>query len=176
VRKLLTLFLLLIVLMQVMGYYIVFRLRQLELQTEVKIYLRSHANDRHLTYFEFDTRNGQVVNEQFQWAEKNEFQFAGKMYDVINLHVQGGKMLLSCLEDKKETELIKSFGASQQQQSRTGKNTSTSLLQFFANLYVITELEYITATPPEASSLYSEYQFLLANRNHEILTPPPQNC
>jgi len=162
--------------MQVMGYYIVFRVRQLELQTEVKIYLRSHANDRHLTHFEFSTRNGRIVHEQFQWVENNEFQFAGKMYDVIDLREKGEKIILSCLEDKKETELVKSFAATQQEESRTGKNTSLSLLQLFSNLYVINEVEGLPLSPQQSPNSYSEYQAFLINRNSEILTPPPQNC
>src|SRR5580765_8463100 len=107
--------------MQVMGYYIVFRVRQLELKSEVVNYLKSHANDHRLTHFEFTIRDGRVLDKNIEWREDDEFQFAGKMYDVISKHVEGNKLTLACLQDEKETGLLDTFAKAQQTQSQDGK-------------------------------------------------------
>ena len=72
--------------MQVMGYYIVFRVRQMELKSEVRMYLQSHQNDSHLTHLEFPAQNGEIIHDKFEWEEENEFRFAGSMYDVIEMN------------------------------------------------------------------------------------------
>jgi len=75
-----------------MGYYIVFRVRQLELKSEIKMYLKSHKDDQHLTHFEFPVENGQILSDKFEWEEKDEFSFKGSMYDLIEMKVEGEKV------------------------------------------------------------------------------------
>jgi hypothetical protein len=162
--------------MQVMGYYLVFRLRQLEVKSEVRIYLKSNTDDKHLTHFNFTIKDGHVLDKRFIWEEDNEFEFAGKMYDVIEQTIKGNKLMLRCLEDQKETDLIKTFGQFQKSQSQNGKSKSISLLHFFGSLYVVTEITSLPSLTGQALASYLDYHSPLIDRSREILTPPPKNC
>jgi hypothetical protein len=159
-----------------MGYYLVFRIRQIELKAEVKTYLKTHTNDHHLTHFQFVVLNGQVQDSRLNWEDEDEFELSGNMYDVIGKSIKGDTLIIHCLKDEKENSLVKSFEHLQNSQSRDGKNKSASLLQFFGNLYVATELDSVPEIIiPELTS-FNCYNPLLINRSSEILTPPPKNC
>ena len=175
VRKSFTLFLLLIFLVQVMGCYFAFRLRQIELKNEVHSYLKTHTNDNHLTHFQLKLQNG-VVDEQFEWENENEFQHEGKMYDVIERTITGNIMVMHCLEDKKETELLKVFEQTEKNQSQQGKNRTASLQQILGSLYLPIHITLITPIEKTAECDFSIHTSSPIERAADILTPPPQNC
>jgi len=162
-------------LMQVMGYYIAFRVRQQELKSEVRVYLNSHKHDTHLTRLEFPAQNGKIIHDKFEWEETNEFSFAGSMYDVIEMKVENDKVIFTCLEDKRENDLLKSFEQIQKRQNR-GKNRAATALQFLSVVYYSPDTD---VTPPlnhELLTSYYSYQSPIFDRSGEILTPPPRNC
>jgi hypothetical protein len=42
----------------------------------------------------------------FQWKDKNEFSFEGKLYDVAKLEKKNGMLFLYCMQDKNEDTLL----------------------------------------------------------------------
>jgi len=162
-------------LMQVMGYYIAFRVRQLELKSEVVLYLKSHQNDAHLTHLEFPAQNGKINHDKFEWVEETEFKFAGSMYDVIEMKVEKNKVVLTCLEDQRENDLLKTFAQIQKRQNR-GKGNSATALQFLSMVYYSPEADVIPSFNYESLTTFYSYQSPIFNRSGEILTPPPRNC
>jgi len=162
-------------LMQVMGYYIAFRVRQQELKSEVRVYLQSHKHDSHLTHLEFPAQNGKIIHDKFEWKEKDEFSFEGSMYDVIEMKVEKDKVILTCLEDKGENDLLKTFKQIQKQENR-GKSRSTAALQFLSLVYYSPDTEVIPSCNFEPLTSYYSYQSPIVDRSAETLTPPPKNC
>ena len=175
-RKTFTLFLLSIILVQVIGYYFAFRLRQAEVRTEVYAYLKSHTNDTNLTHFQLQLHNGEFTDERFAWENENEFEFAGKMYDVIERKVKGDNVVLHCLEDKKETELVKAFEEAQRSQSQQSKTRTASLLQMLSILYLPAQSESVSPAPITIQQTFISYTSTIIERAADILTPPPQDC
>src|SRR5215510_10895581 len=114
--------------MQVIGYYLVFRIRQLELKSEVWLYLKAHSEDEHLTTFVFTIDNGKVLDERFEWEEENEFSLEGSMYDVVDQKIKGNKITIRCVKDDQENELLSSFAHLQKRQ-QDGKGRMGTLLQ-----------------------------------------------
>jgi hypothetical protein len=176
VRKSITSFLLLIILVQVMGYYLAFRIRQNEVKEEMHAYLKSHTNDQHLTHFHLPLHNGELNDERFTWDNDNEFEFAGKMYDVIERNVSGDAVVLHCLEDAKETELLKVFEQMQKSESQKGKSRTASLVQLISTLYLPMQASPIAPAPAEATNDFNSYTSSTVERAADILTPPPQDC
>ena len=162
-------------LMQVMGYYIAFRVRQQELKSEVRVYLKSHKHDSHLTHLEFPAQNGKIIHDKFEWEEGDEFSFAGSMYDVIEMKVEKDKVVFTCLEDKRENDLLKSFEQIQKRQNR-GKSRSATALQFLSVVYYSPETDVIPSFDYDSLTSYYPYQSPIFDRSGEILTPPPRNC
>ena len=165
-----------IILVQVIGYYLAFRLRQVELKKEVHAYLKSHTNDAHLTYFEVQLQNGAFTDERFAWENENEFEFAGKMYDVIDSTTTGNRMVMHCVEDKKETELLKAFAALQNSETQHGKSRTASLLQLITTVYLPIQITCIPPAPIVIKYNFNSYISSIVERAADILTPPPQNC
>lgn len=117
-----------------------------------------------------------VDNDLFAWENDNEFEYAGNMYDVIEKNITGNIMVLHCLADKKETELLKSFQQTQKTQSQQGKNRTTSLLQILASLYLPIHTALITPEEKDTEFDFPVHISSPIERAADILTPPPQNC
>ena len=160
--------------MQIMGYYIVFRVRQFELKSEVQIYLKSHIDDRSVSRLQFSVENGKICDERFKWEDEGEFEFAGSMYDVLDSKTDKNTITIYCLRDDKENELLNAFADMQQQNSDKGK--SGLMFQFFAALYIIPQESSIPTVHLTNLLSYGDYTSFLPHRSSEILTPPPQDC
>ncbi len=139
------------------------------------MYLQSHQNDSHLTHLEFPAQNGKIIHDKFEWEEENEFRFAGSMYDVIEMKVGKDKVVVTCVEDKKENDLLKTFEQIQKRQNR-GKSRSGAVLQLLSVLYYSPQIEPIPTFNYELLTSYHPYQSPIFDRSGEILTPPPENC
>ena len=159
-----------------MGYYLAFRLRQVELKKEVRAYLKSHTNDEHLTHFEVQLQDGTFTDERFAWENETEFEYAGKMYDVIEKIITGNSMVMHCLEDQKETELLKAFASMQNRETQHGKNRTASLLQIISTVYLPIQITCIPPPPIASTYNFKSYTSTLVERAADILTPPPQDC
>jgi len=55
------------------------------------------------------------------WEEENEFRFKGEMYDVVEKRVVNGKILLLCIPDKKETQLLYEYKKQTENNQSQGK-------------------------------------------------------
>ena len=175
-RKIVTLLFLLIILVQVIGYYFAFRFRQSEIRKEVRVYLKSHTTDNNLTCFHLPLKHGETIDDRFTWENKNEFAFGGNMYDVIERNVSGSCVILYCLEDKKETELVKRFQETQKNESQQSKNRSASLLQIFGMLFLPAQIDSLSPTTIVVQRRFIYYSSFTIERAADILTPPPQYC
>jgi len=159
-----------------MGYYFAFRLRQVELKKEVHAYLKSHTNDIHLTHFSIQLQKGQFTDERFAWENEDEFEYAGRMFDVIEKRMEGNIMVMHCLEDKKETELLRAFEETQKSESQQGKSRTASLVQLISTLYLPVQVSSLCAISTAIPHNFNCYTASVVERAADILTPPPQNC
>jgi len=158
-----------------MGYYIVFRVRQMELKSEVQQYLKSHIDDRNVTRLQFPLQSGKICDERFKWEDEDEFEFEGSMYDLLNSRSDANSITFYCLRDDKENELLKSFSDMQEQQD-SNKGKSGSFFQFLASLYIIPQQTEVVPIHITNLVYYRNYNSFLLHRSSEIITPPPQGC
>jgi len=159
-----------------MGYYFAFRLRQVELKKEVHAYLKSHTNDKHLTHFKVQLTEGTFTDERFAWENETEFEFEGKMYDVIGKTTSDTIMVLHCLEDKKETELLRAFAAVQNNETQHSKSRTSSLLQIISTVYLPMQIACVPEAPIAIRYNFNFYTSSPVERTADIPTPPPQDC
>ena len=158
-----------------MGYYVVFRVRQLELKSEVHHYLKSHIDDRSVTRLQFAMENSKICDERFKWQDEREFEFAGSMYDILDSKIENNTITIYCLRDDKENELLNSFAEMLRKQN-SDKGKSGLLFQFFASLYTIPQEPAIPTATLTGLFSYGYYSTFLLDRTSEIITPPPQHC
>ena len=74
-------------------------------------------------------------NKEIYWEEKGEeFLFRGEMYDVVKTKTVNGKVMLYCINDKKEKELVDNYNLVTKQNSssdKKGKNTVDNTFNLF---------------------------------------------
>ncbi|MEO7291555.1 MAG: hypothetical protein ABIW34_00530 [Ginsengibacter sp.] len=74
-------------------------------------------------------------NKEIFWEEKGEeFLFKGEMYDVVKTKTVNGKVMLFCINDKKEKALIDNYNLVTKQNSsndKKGKNTADNSINLF---------------------------------------------
>jgi len=150
----------------------VFRFRQIELKHEMKSYLASHPDHQSITIFEFHKSQF----SKLEWEDNTEFKFKGEMYDLISQEIQKDKVIIHCIADKKETELLKSFADLMKHQNRSTSSKNSVLLQLINIVYepVSNDLEY--SSPADLPTKYTTHNSTLVENIREILTPPPRTC
>jgi hypothetical protein len=85
------------------GYYFILSYNQGLYREEMKNLIRTgYFSDQHEQFV--------ITNPQgdpdFQWAEKGEFRYHGKLYDLISMDVKGSTIIVTGINDKKEEQLI----------------------------------------------------------------------
>ena len=75
-------------------------------------------------------------NKEIFWEEKGEeFLYNGEMYDVVKTKTVNGKVMLYCINDKKEKALIDKYNLVTKNNSSTDKKGKNTLDNSF-NLFV----------------------------------------
>lgn len=111
-KKLLVYPVLLLLLFNSMGYYVIFELNRHQIRKEMHAGFRSSSP---VTVIEF--KDGADVSV-IRWVHKNEFIYKETLYDVVYVSKRAGKTIYYCLHDQKEERLVKEF-----QKANSGKTT-----------------------------------------------------
>jgi hypothetical protein len=111
---------------------------------------------------------------QLEWEGDDEFSLNGEMYDVIEKKTENNKLLIRCLNDAKETTLVKKY--SKMNYERNTENKTAWLIKLVSSSYLFEEANNIFFKPVYRriqTYFYSQNVFSLAQ---EVLTPPPRYC
>jgi predicted transcriptional regulator len=110
--------------------------------------------------------------EKLEWEGDNEFSLDGEMYDVIEKKIQDGKLIIRCINDKKETVLVKNY--EKLNHENNSKSKSALLLKLLDSSYLpeVNNLVYINCNL--ALLHISFQQGIFSSYRKDVLTPPPQ--
>lgn len=140
----------------------------------MKEFLRANRNQEGVEQFAFLPEKDGSING-LQWENKNEFRLNGQMYDVVEKRIENGRVIISCINDKREAALIKDyenarkddFGSSSSKRPMTFLKLMTSLF----TIPIIVE----PGKPLIGNSYPSAYnKMFIPSRSIEVLSPPPQ--
>jgi hypothetical protein len=159
---------------QLTGYHLYFHFMQQDIKSTVKKKIRSNIETKITEQFVFslsETNAGKLP----QWEGDDEFRLNGEMYDVVDKKVENGEMIITCISDKKETELInnykdvagKDFGGS-------SKKRAALILKLVNTFYAIVENTVNNIHSPSAKTGFVNNKYPLSFSTIEVLTPPPQ--
>lgn len=118
-------FLLVLLVFQSVGYFLVFKLRQNEIRSEIKQQILSGMPDDKLVLLKIADSLTNIPNKQFLWIHKGEFRYHGQMYDIARSIRQDGETWFYCIADTKETQLVANLEKKikhEMEKNRTGKN------------------------------------------------------
>jgi hypothetical protein len=130
VRKIISLSLIAILLINLFGYFISFTVQRARIRTEVKQLMKAEKM-KHTQQFVFTEHEYEQLSKE---DNGKEFKLNGGLYDVVKKEAVDGKIILTAYYDHKETGLLDKFTSyfTDETQPDKGKQTVPvfSLLEF----------------------------------------------
>ena len=161
-------------LLQIIGYHLVFKYRQADIRKEAKRNLRRKVDPSLTEQFSFPLEST-TGEEMPVWVDKHEFTYRGEMYDVIEKKVDGGRLLIRCLNDKKEKELIGHYKDLVKRELDQRSRKKASFLLKLISSGVMAGPVMPVAPAITSTLLQSDMRRqALLHISSEVLTPPPQ--
>jgi len=111
--------------------------------------------------------------EKLVWEGDDEFRVSGEMYDVIEKKIQGEKLIIRCISDKKETALLKNYEKTNREDN--SKSRSALLVKLISSFY-LSETNNVICIDNNLALLHISFQQrIFSTHRHDVLTPPPQS-
>lgn len=156
------------------GYQIISACYRLELKIEAHHFLKTNPSDDFLSVFEFDLKNGEIQDSNFEWEERGkEFKFNNAMYDVVKMEELNNQIIVYCYNDNGESKLEKHLDEIHQKQNNP-KASSTAAFQKLISLSfeTIKPQEQLLIPKPIRFKFNGFDESVLIN-SLEIRVPPP---
>ncbi len=175
VKKLLTISLLIFALLQLLNYAPVLVVWQHHIYTQTQKLIAQGLPEAILEKVTITPENEKLL----VWEKANkEFWYQGKLYDIVKVATTSKSTIYYCLQDTKETQVVKSF----EQQKQTDSNANSILQWEFAKkIAYIPTYTYTQATekpflllPLYLSVFYSSYQNLYKSQLLSEKKEPPK--
>lgn len=159
-----------------MGYHLVFKYRQADIRKEAKRNLRRKVDPSLTEDFSFPLL--QTSGEEMPvWVDTHEFTYRGEMYDVIEKKVEGGRMLIRCLNDKKEKELIGIYkDLVKRDFDQKSRKKASLLLKLISNGIISGPFIPESVSTASIILLSDNRKQPVLHLSPEVLTPPPQSA
>lgn len=173
-KKALSILLLTCLLLNTGGYWLYIKVLQVQRRNEVRAQLRQQSSVPGEERFELALNGDNPADASFEKENDHEFYYKGKLYDIIEQQVKGGKLHIRCLEDEKEESLLNKLEKVQHEQQNK-KGNDHSLIQQLASLVFeqttgFPELQQ----PATGKQTYPFYTTTVFPVTKEISAPPPR--
>jgi hypothetical protein len=159
------LMMIIILLFNVCGYFILYDVLQAKTHREIKARINAGINEKELTVIELNSLNAAEIH----WIEADkEFTWHGNMYDVVKSDIKNGVKQIYCLNDTKERKLIKEFEDKNDQAQKTRK-----LLTNFSLVFLPQPSSNPFITESTDQDFFTRQSYI-KSKIREIADPPPK--
>ncbi len=175
-KKLTAIFLLIFTCWYVFGYILQTRIQLHALKQQMREAIANGSfqpnNVQHLIFDAGDFENGMTP---FEKENDHEINFKGVMYDVVKVELKAGKLMIDCLPDTDETQMLIAFAEQIHRESSSGNHaTRTAALKISFGAFGIAPLAEI---PNKDLSISISYRPLIQQKLikvfHSVPAPPP---
>jgi hypothetical protein len=140
--------------------------QQRQAKREMKQQLRRRLSDDDLEMISYIEHEKEI-----EWEEEGkEFRLYGEMYDIVKTTTTKGKLVLYCINDKKENALIQKYLDHLKQKSTSDKKSRSSSAKLLFNQ----SPDAIAISTRQVLVHESQMRFWLPLVELEQLTPPPK--
>ena len=131
------------------------------------------------------TRNRQRVFEVYpvsqkdrtKWMHEKEFSYQDEMYDVVGRSVEGNRIILHCVSDHEENQLVAQYEKiTKNDFGRKQSGKSRQLLQLAASLYIQQALIIDFSIARQEPLHHAGPCSCLPDCTRRVLTPPPRRA
>lgn len=173
-KKALSILLLTCLLLNTGGYWLYIKVLQVQRRNEVRAQLREQSSVPGEETLVFALNGDTPVDASFEKENDHEFYYKGKLYDIIEQQVKGGKLHIRCLEDEKEESLLNKLEKVQHEQQNK-KGSDHSLIQQLASLVFVQTTSFPELQQPVSGKhTYPFYTTSILPVTQEVSAPPPR--
>ncbi len=152
------------------GYVFIYIERLASNKQKMELLISSQKN---LSLFEKFIFTEKEFSSKIKWHSKIEFELNGKMYDIAKVNKTNERVIVYCIQDEKEDELISSFEKVNKTNSEKDKlhftqtyNTS-NLIAVENKLFLSEKIRNVTAL---SGDYFNNYRSVFL----QSPTPPPK--
>jgi hypothetical protein len=178
IRPFFTLLLSFVLLLNAIGYYPLFKIKQWQVHEEMKSLVRASLSDDKLKCITVTANNEYKIHWEWEWEEEQEFTYEGKRYDVVRSHIVGATTYYYCIQDTQETKLFAQLDEEVDRQMEDKKNplqrTAKKMLKTFSSLIPAQEDQSFTHLLLKAEQYFAFHHSLYQYDFLNTLNPPPK--
>lgn len=163
--------LLFVITFQMVGVFLLFKAKQMEVRQDMKMKIKSGVPDAELTILRFSRDQA----DGLKWMEDHEFRYEGRMYDVVKTTVDGEIVIYHCIHDEQESKLFSHLDNMVANELAKDKNTNPPNYQLVVNWYFPDNLPQSTDISSVINTMNFPYRFISICGLSIPETPPP-NC
>lgn len=167
-----------ILLLNSIGYYPLYKLKQWEIHTEMKSLMRNSLTNANLQCISIPEAHSQEIEWEWEWEAEQEFIYKNNRYDVVRTEVKDHITHYFCIQDIQESKLFSKLEKDVERQMNTAKrplqNTTKKLLKTCSWIVsILTDYPFSNHqinSKGSYSNYYCLYPCVFLNR----VTPPPK--
>ena len=156
------------------GYFVFFKIAQIEIKKEIKREIKLHLQSEELTIIRFSNSDINAIH----WIEKNkEFIYQDQMFDIVRSSSNSNETTFYCINDKQEKKIFQNLEEQVLKQIESNKNSKSDSSKKNADNIVKTyffEDYKLTIFHETSSCLYKHIKKVYTSVDVLISTPPPR--
>ncbi len=155
-RKLIFIFITILLLFKIAGQYPMFKIRQTQIHNSIKNQIAQNIPNQFLDKITFDFQD--ITKIKWEKIDK-EFWYQGNLYDVVRFEKTNENISYYCIKDTKETSLVEEFKQEIANQTNSKTQKENILSWDFAKKIVSTDfpiLRFITENTPFVAPINKE--------------------
>lgn len=177
-RQALALSLALIFMINAIGYYPLFKIKQWQIRTEMKAAIKNSLSNEHLKCITVTSSNSNdLVWEEY---DEREFTYQHNKYDVVRVEKSAGATSYYCIQDTQETKLFAELDEDVKRQLEDDKNplrrTTKKIIKTFSCMAF---LVYYNSAAQQEMRRNLSFQFINSTYEYDfsdqINLPPEQS-
>lgn len=165
---------LLLFLVNLGGFFYVYKYKEFSIREEVKEKIESGISDEELQVFVITSSN----QDQFEWKHSKEFEYKNIKYDVVSKTINpDGSIIVNCISDIEETKLDQKLNAYINQQikgNNNGKHPVVEFHTFLSHLFLEEISNFNPQGYPTEKLNFENYFNLYSLLTVKVLFTPPQ--
>lgn len=174
-KKLAVILILGLFLYNIAGHYPVHKAMQYQIRKQVKRITKKSLKYEELEIIKIPVSYIKKGHKDFKLIHSKEFRLKGKLYDIIDQKQEGDTLILLCINDRKEEQLIRRYLASNDvntSPNQKTKNTRNLIKIIISEAIPDQELDYFL----ELFSIIKHFEnsFKINQSAFEVISPPPE--
>jgi hypothetical protein len=173
-KRLAAIVVIILMLFNSMGYFVVFKTIQYSVKREIKRKIKNQLAASELCLIKV-AGNDKTRQAEMQWMEEREFRFQGMMYDVVRTCTQNDTVYFYCINDRQEEQLFARLDHLVKHQTESGpvSRHNSKLIKYIVR-EAIPESTEIKKPGVRPSVLFAAEIFFKGNDMADVPSPPPK--